>query len=81
MTRLAPCLLLLVLPASLAAAAGPVWTPMPGVDCYCTDSTGQRVEIGERACLTVGRRSFMGFCEMAQNVPIWRDTGDECVTG
>ena len=80
MTRFCPALIPFVLPATLAAA-GPTWTPMPGVDCYCTDSTGGRVEIGELACLTVDQRSFMGFCEMAQNVPIWRDTGDDCVTG
>ncbi len=80
MTRFIPALILFALPATLAAAAGPVWTPMPGVDCYCTDSTGGRIEIGARACLTVGQRSFMGFCEMAQNVPIWRDTGEDCVT-
>lgn len=81
MTRLAASLMLSVLPASFAAAAGPVWTPMPGTDCYCTDSTGARIEIGACACLTVGQRSFMGFCEMSQNVPIWRDTGEDCVTG
>ncbi len=61
-------------------AADAQWVPMPSVDCYCTDSTGDRVEIGERTCLKVGQRQFMGFCEMAQNVPIWRDTGEDCIT-
>ena len=48
------------------------------VDCYCTDSTGDRVEIGESICLVVDGRSFIAKCEMALNNPIWRDTGASC---
>ncbi|MEM9795651.1 MAG: hypothetical protein AAF919_04135 [Pseudomonadota bacterium] len=51
------------------------------VDCYCTDSTGGRVEMGQRACLTVGGRMFMATCDMSLNSPIWRDTGESCLTG
>lgn len=74
----------LILFASLLAlpVAADVTSPSgKSVDCYCTDSTGGRVELGERTCLTVGQRHFMGFCEMSLNVPIWRDTGESCVTG
>ncbi|MGB3406236.1 MAG: hypothetical protein WBA67_01955 [Jannaschia sp.] len=51
------------------------------VDCYCTDTLGDRVEMGQQACLSVGGRVFMARCAMSLNVPIWRDTGETCVTG
>lgn len=50
-------------------------------ECYCTDSAGDRVEMGEILCLSVGGRAFMARCEMSQNVPMWRETGDGCVSG
>ncbi|WP_073037853.1 hypothetical protein [Roseovarius pacificus] len=43
------------------------------VDCYCTDSSGNRVEMGELICLTVDGRSFMAQCQMSLNVPMWRE--------
>ena len=49
------------------------------VECYCTDSSGGRVELGESICLFVDGRSFVAICEMSQNNPIWRDTGEDCV--
>ncbi|MCY3880438.1 MAG: hypothetical protein OXF74_14845 [Rhodobacteraceae bacterium] len=49
------------------------------IDCYCTDSVGGRVELGETICLFVDGRSFLAKCEMSLNNPIWRDTGEECV--
>ena len=67
----------LILACLLALPAGAVEWP----DCYCTNTQGERVELKQEACLTIGSRSFMGFCEMSQNVPIWRDTGRPCVTG
>ncbi|MGB3556633.1 MAG: hypothetical protein WBA25_18555 [Jannaschia sp.] len=51
------------------------------VDCYCTDRTGGRIELGHQTCLAVGGRIFMAKCEMSQNVPMWRETGEACVTG
>ena len=48
------------------------------VDCYCTDTSGERVEIGESTCLFVDGRSFIALCEMSLNNPIWRDTGESC---
>ena len=51
------------------------------VDCFCTDKGGARVELGENRCLEVGGRVFMARCEMSLNVPMWRETGQSCVTG
>lgn len=50
------------------------------IECYCTDSTGGRVEMGEEICLFVDGRAFIARCEMALNNPIWRDTGKACVS-
>lgn len=50
------------------------------VDCYCTDTTGLRVELGETICLSVDGRAFMAQCDMSLNVPIWRDTGQGCLS-
>ena len=49
------------------------------IECYCTDTAGERVELGERICLYVDGRAFMALCDMSLNVPIWRDTGDGCL--
>ena len=50
------------------------------IDCYCTDTSGSRVELGESICLFVGGRAFMARCEMSLNVPMWRETGKGCVS-
>ena len=50
------------------------------VDCYCTDTGGARVELGEEICLFVDGRAFMALCDMSLNSPIWRDTGADCVS-
>ncbi len=50
------------------------------LDCYCTDSSGGRVELGESICLFVDGRAFMAMCEMSLNNPIWRDTGQGCLS-
>jgi len=77
MRRLALFCALLALPA-FADVTSPSGRT---VDCYCTDTIGARVELGEQTCLTVGGRSFMATCDMSLNVPIWRDTGESCFTG
>ncbi|HUF86984.1 MAG TPA: hypothetical protein VMM59_06350 [Thermohalobaculum sp.] len=41
-------------------------------DCYCTDSTGGRVEMGQTACLTIGQRQVLARCDMSVNNPTWR---------
>ncbi|WP_095589348.1 hypothetical protein [Actibacterium ureilyticum] len=68
-----------------ALLAGPAHADVTGpggkvIDCYCTDSSGGRVELGEQICLFVDGRAFMARCEMSLNVPMWRDTGAGCVS-
>ncbi|MDH3668784.1 MAG: hypothetical protein OEN23_17820 [Paracoccaceae bacterium] len=47
-------------------------------DCYCTDSKGQRVEKGQKACLTIGSRRVLARCELSVNNPIWRPESEGC---
>lgn len=47
-------------------------------DCYCTGSSGERVEIGERACLMINRRPVSAICGMSLNNPAWRVEGEGC---
>ncbi len=51
------------------------------VDCYCTDKSGSRVELGELRCMNVGGRVFLARCEMSLNVPMWRDQKSDCIVG
>jgi len=69
----------------LSLAANPVMADITGpggkvIECYCTDTQGARVDLGQEICLFVNGRAFMALCEMALNVPIWRDTGVGCVS-
>ncbi|WP_133488758.1 hypothetical protein [Aliiroseovarius marinus] len=69
----------------LAVLATPAQADVTGpggkvIDCYCTDSTGGRVELGQSICLFVDGRAFMARCEMSLNVPMWRETGKGCVS-
>ena len=50
-------------------------------DCYCTDSSGQRVEVGELACLRIGSREGTSRCEKARNLVIWRHEEEGCAPG
>ncbi|MFT4961570.1 MAG: hypothetical protein ACI92Z_002662 [Paracoccaceae bacterium] len=50
------------------------------IDCYCTDKTGSRVELGETICLYVDGRMFMAQCQMSLNVPMWRETQKGCLS-
>ena len=50
------------------------------VECYCTDSTGSRIELGETICLQVDGRMFMAQCQMSLNNPMWREVSPGCVT-
>ncbi|MBK0326757.1 hypothetical protein I5535_05550 [Rhodobacteraceae bacterium F11138] len=49
-------------------------------DCYCTDSVGARVELGETICLQVDGRMFMAQCQMSLNVPMWREIQSGCLS-
>ena len=50
------------------------------IDCYCTDTSGARVELGESISLKVGGRMFTAQCQMSPNVPMWRETSDGCMS-
>ncbi|MEM9715171.1 MAG: hypothetical protein AAF826_01505 [Pseudomonadota bacterium] len=50
-----------------------------GLECYCTDGTGARVELGELRCLRVDGRNYTARCEMSLNNPMWREVQNECV--
>lgn len=66
----------LALPA-LADVQGPGGTV---IDCYCTDKSGARVELGELRCLNVDGRQFMAQCQMSLNVPMWREVQANCLS-
>ncbi|CUH62753.1 hypothetical protein TG4357_00282 [Thalassovita gelatinovora] len=50
------------------------------VDCYCTDTSGARVELGQTICLQVDGRMFMAQCQMSLNVPMWREVAQGCLS-
>lgn len=50
------------------------------VDCYCTDRSHNRVELGETICLQVDGRMFMAQCQMSLNVPMWREVEEGCLS-
>ncbi|MGJ8627793.1 MAG: hypothetical protein ACSHXB_12605 [Sulfitobacter sp.] len=50
------------------------------IDCYCTDRNHNRVELGETICLHVDGRMFMAQCQMALNVPMWREVQEGCLS-
>lgn len=54
------------------------FVPMEGVEYYCTDSTGQRMELGEVLCITAGCQTWMARCDMSVNSPTWRKIQDGC---
>ncbi len=49
-------------------------------ECFCTDSAGDRKDLGDVICITIGERSFQAKCVMAQNNPFWRDLGQGCLS-
>lgn len=64
-----------------APAFADVTTPSGKViDCFCTDTQGSRVELGETICLYVDGRAFMAQCQMSLNVPMWRNVGEGCLS-
>ena len=47
-------------------------------DCFCTDSTGKRVELGQTTCLRIGSQTFTARCAMSLNNPTWRRVSEGC---
>lgn len=69
----------------LFSATAPVGADVIGpggktIDCYCTDTQGARVELGETICLFVDGRMFMAQCQMSLNVPMWREVQKGCLS-
>jgi hypothetical protein len=66
----------------LLFACTPVLATAQGktVECYCTDTSGARIEMGETICMQVDGRSFMAQCQMSLNVPMWRKVSDGCLS-
>ncbi len=50
------------------------------IDCYCTDKSGARVDLGEIRCLDVDGRQFLAQCQMSLNVPMWREVQANCLS-
>ena len=72
-----------VLALMLLGTAAPADVIGPGgrvIECYCTDSAGARVELGETICLQVDGRMFMAQCQMSLNVPMWREVQKGCLS-
>ena len=70
---------------ALALTAAPSLADVVGpggktVDCYCTDRSGSRVELGEMICLQVDGRMFMAQCQMSLNSPMWREVSEGCLS-
>lgn len=47
-------------------------------DCFCTDSQGKRIEMGQSTCLQIGSQQITARCEMSLNNPTWRRVSDGC---
>lgn len=76
------CTLVFLLAVS---AWGHAWGDVTGpggktVECYCTDRSGSRVELGQTICLQVDGRMFMAQCQMSLNVPMWREVQQGCLS-
>ena len=65
---------------AMPAAADVVGPGGKTIDCYCTDTSGARVELGETICLHVDGRMFMAQCQMSLNVPMWREVAVGCMS-
>lgn len=71
------CILLLLGQPSLADVKTPQGRT---IDCYCTDKSGSRIELGQTICLQVDGRMFMAQCQMSLNVPMWREMQQGCLS-
>lgn len=72
-----------ILPLLLLATPGFADVKGPNgktIDCYCTDRSGSRVELGEYICLQVDGRMYTAQCQMSLNVPMWREVQDGCLS-
>ncbi|MEM7190259.1 MAG: hypothetical protein AAF439_11665 [Pseudomonadota bacterium] len=49
-------------------------------DCFCTDSEGKRIELGQTTCLKIGSQLVLARCGMSVNNPTWRHISKGCPT-
>ena len=69
------CVLVVSSTAAFGQQGGVEWP-----DCYCTDRSGTRIELGQTVCMYVDGRSFTARCEMSLNNPMWREVGEGCLS-
>ncbi|KMW56733.1 hypothetical protein AIOL_001688 [Candidatus Rhodobacter oscarellae] len=57
-----------------------LYPPLPGVEYYCTDSHGERVELGQVICVSASCSTWMARCEMtaSNRMAMWRKMQDGC---
>lgn len=83
------CFIALLFPLSAAAQEtarsepiplSELYPPLPGIEYYCTDSTGARVELGQILCFTASCQTWMARCEMtaSNRMAMWRKLQDGC---
>ena len=47
-------------------------------DCFCTDSQGNRIELGQTTCLQIGSTQVLARCKMSLNNPSWKRIQEGC---
>jgi len=52
--------------------------PLPVIELYCTDSNGERRELGEVICITASCQTWTAKCDMSLNNVMWRKVQDGC---
>ena len=57
-----------------------LYPALPGVEYYCTNAEGARIELGGVICVTASCSTWMAKCEMAASnrMAMWRKTQDGC---
>lgn len=65
---------------SRAIPLSELYPPLPGIEYYCTDSQGQRVELGAVICVSASCTTWMAKCEMtaSNRMAMWRKVQDGC---
>jgi len=57
-----------------------LYPPLPGVEYYCTNAQGTRIDLGGVICITASCTTWMARCEMSanNNLAMWRKVQDGC---
>lgn len=55
--------------------------PLPVIELYCTDSKGERRELGEIVCIRASScQQMLAKCDMSLNNVMWREIQEGCPT-